>query len=139
MNNDIVILISEDHGKQISVGSRESLFCRFRISAAQSNNQFQYRRTTFSSQFKSRVGNILVKTTTRRINLNIDDTPISVVAWVFQLWEKPMNFMFVYYESIKRDLKIRPIHECWYDERLQTKTKEFTRLTYTGFQELVCM
>jgi hypothetical protein len=38
----------------------------------------------------------------------------------------------VYYESIKRELKIRPIYECRCDERLQTKTKEFTRLTYTG-------
>jgi hypothetical protein len=38
----------------------------------------------------------------------------------------------VYYESIKRELKIRCIYECRCDERLQTKTKEFTRLTYTG-------
>jgi hypothetical protein len=38
----------------------------------------------------------------------------------------------VYYESIKRELKIRPIYECRCDERLQTKTKEFTRLAYTG-------
>jgi hypothetical protein len=40
----------------------------------------------------------------------------------------------VYYESIKRELKRRchVIHECRCDERLQTKTKEFTRLTYTG-------
>ena len=38
----------------------------------------------------------------------------------------------VYYESIKRELKIRSIYECRCDERLQTKTKEFTRLTYTG-------
>ncbi len=37
----------------------------------------------------------------------------------------------VYYESRKRELKIRPIYECRCDERLQTKTKEFTRLTYT--------
>jgi hypothetical protein len=36
----------------------------------------------------------------------------------------------VYYESIKREL--RPIYECRCDERLQTKTKEFTRLAYTG-------
>ena len=43
------------------------------------------------------------------------------------------RFVFVLYcESIKRDLKIRPIYECRYDERLKTKTKEFTRLTYTG-------
>jgi len=38
----------------------------------------------------------------------------------------------VYYESIKRELKIRSIYECRCDDRLQTKTKELTRLTYTG-------
>ena len=38
----------------------------------------------------------------------------------------------VYYESIKRELKIRPIYECRCDETLQTKTKEFTLLSYTG-------
>ena len=41
-------------------------------------------------------------------------------------------WFFVYYESIKRELKIRSIYECRCDERLQTKTNEFTRLTYTG-------
>jgi hypothetical protein len=39
----------------------------------------------------------------------------------------------VYYESIKRELQIRPIYECRCDDRLQTKVQEFTRLTYTGF------
>ena len=39
---------------------------------------------------------------------------------------------FVYYESIKWDLKIKPRYECRCDERLQTKTKRFTRLSYTG-------
>ena len=44
-----------------------------------------------------------------------------------------MNFRNgVYYESINRELKIRPIYEFRCDERLQTKTKEFTRLVYTG-------
>ncbi len=38
----------------------------------------------------------------------------------------------VYHESIKRDLKTRPIYECRCDERLKTKTEESTRLTYTG-------
>ena len=38
----------------------------------------------------------------------------------------------VYYEWIKREIKIRPIYACRCDERLQTKTKEFTRLVYTG-------
>ena len=45
------------------------------------------------------------------------------------------RFLFcevVYYESIKRELKIRGIYECRCDERLQTKTKKFTRLPYTG-------
>ena len=41
--------------------------------------------------------------------------------------------LFVYYESIKRKLKIKCICECQCYERLQTKTKEFTRLTYTGW------
>ena len=40
--------------------------------------------------------------------------------------------LVVYYESIKRELKIRPIYECRCDERLQTKDKEFTHLAYTG-------
>jgi len=39
--------------------------------------------------------------------------------------------VLVYYESTKREPKIRGIYECRCDERLQTKTKEFTRLPYT--------
>jgi hypothetical protein len=42
------------------------------------------------------------------------------------------TFYVVYYESIKRELQIKPIYECRCDERLQTKTKRFTRLSYTG-------
>jgi hypothetical protein len=38
----------------------------------------------------------------------------------------------VYDESIKRELKIKPKYECRCAERLQTKTKRFTRLSYTG-------
>jgi hypothetical protein len=38
----------------------------------------------------------------------------------------------VYYESIKRELKIKPIYECRCDERLKTKAEESTRLAYTG-------
>ena len=47
-------------------------------------------------------------------------------------YESIKRKIIVYYESIKRKLKIRGIYECRCDERLQTKTKEFTRLTYTG-------
>ena len=39
--------------------------------------------------------------------------------------------VFVYYESIKRELKTKPIHEFRYDERLKTKVEESTRLTCT--------
>ncbi len=41
----------------------------------------------------------------------------------------------VYYESIKRELQIKPIYECRCDKRLQTKTKRFTRLSYTEREE----
>ncbi len=40
----------------------------------------------------------------------------------------------VYYESIKRELQIRCIYECRCDERLQSKTKEFTHLGYTDVE-----
>jgi hypothetical protein len=39
----------------------------------------------------------------------------------------------VYYESIKREVKTRPIYECRCDERLKTKTEKSTCLPYTGF------
>jgi hypothetical protein len=41
---------------------------------------------------------------------------------------------FVYYESIKRELKIRPTYNCRCDERLKIKPEDSTRLTYTGFR-----
>ncbi len=45
-----------------------------------------------------------------------------------------MVMFFVYYESIKREIKtrIKPIYECRCDERLQPKTKRSTLLSYTG-------
>ncbi len=39
--------------------------------------------------------------------------------------------MVVYYETIKGDLKIKPISECRSDERLKTKSEESTRLSDT--------
>ncbi len=38
----------------------------------------------------------------------------------------------VYYESMNREIKTRPIYECRCPERLKTKTEESTRLVYTG-------
>jgi hypothetical protein len=40
-------------------------------------------------------------------------------------------YLFVYYESIKRELKTKPIYEFRCNERLQTKVEEFTRLACT--------
>jgi hypothetical protein len=42
----------------------------------------------------------------------------------------------VYYESIKREIKTRPLYECRCDERLKTKDEESTHLTYTGLKEM---
>ena len=44
----------------------------------------------------------------------------------------PWQNFVVYYESIKRELKTRPIYECRCDERLNPKAEESTRLAYTG-------
>ncbi len=44
---------------------------------------------------------------------------------------------FVYNESIKRDLKIRLIHEYRYDERLKTKNDESTLLSRVVYYESI--
>ena len=44
--------------------------------------------------------------------------------------------LFVYEESIKRELKIRPGYDCRCDERLKTKVEDSTHLTYTGLKKL---
>jgi hypothetical protein len=55
-------------------------------------------------------------------------------------WGKTKNWSFknvVYYETIKREVKIKPISECRYDGRLKTKVEESKRLSDTGlFGEL---
>jgi hypothetical protein len=38
----------------------------------------------------------------------------------------------VYYQSIKREVKTKPIYECRCDERLQPKGEESTCFGYTG-------
>jgi hypothetical protein len=45
--------------------------------AQHDRGQFHYRRAAFSSQLKSRVGNILAKAAALRINLNIDGAPLA--------------------------------------------------------------
>jgi hypothetical protein len=41
----------------------------------------------------------------------------------------------VYYESRKRELKIRLMNEGRYDERLKVRVEESTFLTYTGLHD----
>ena len=43
--------------------------------------------------------------------------------------------LVVYYESIKRELKTRPIYDCRCDEKLKPKDDESTCVTYTGLLE----
>jgi hypothetical protein len=38
--------------------------------------------------------------------------------------------LFIYYETIKRELNKRLIYECRCDERLKTKTEGYTLLGY---------
>ena len=38
----------------------------------------------------------------------------------------------LYYESMKREVKTRPMYDCRCDERLKTKAEESTCLVYTG-------
>jgi len=64
------------------------------------------------------------------------------VGWILREWSLSgghhlsSNTRFdddiVYYESIKREVKIRPIFECRCDERLKTKVEESTLLVSTG-------
>jgi hypothetical protein len=50
----------------------------FTVQLAQyDRDQFHYRRAAFSSQLKSKVGNILGKAAALRITLNIDGAPIA--------------------------------------------------------------
>jgi len=53
----------------------DRFFATSGVQLAQTNH-FHYRRAAFSSQLKSKVVNILAKTTSLRVNLNIDGVPI---------------------------------------------------------------
>ncbi len=72
------------------------------------------------------------------LSLKKEDAPERILffkpmSWLGQIRpHRRDEFFEVYYESIKREPKIRGINKCRCDERLQTKTKEFTRLPYTG-------
>jgi hypothetical protein len=52
------------------------------------------------------------------------------LLFILDLVCPPEKYVVVYYESMKRKLKIKPIYECRCNGRLQTK--RFTRLPHTG-------
>ncbi len=51
------------------------------------------------------------------------------VRWETKTWRN--IYLYIYYESTKRKVKTKYICECRCYESLQSKTKEFTRLSYT--------
>jgi hypothetical protein len=55
-------------------------------------DQFHYRRAAFSSQLKSKVDNILVKTAALRINLNIDGSPVDSKSHTHPSHSKPLVY-----------------------------------------------
>ena len=56
----------------------DRFFAASGVQLAQSDRgQFHFRRAAFSSQLKSKVGNILDKSAVLRITLNLDGTPIT--------------------------------------------------------------
>ena len=62
-------------------------------------------------------------------------------TWFTHPWgliSDPSFVVFVYYESIKQEVKIKPIYECRCDERLKTKAKESTHLTSTRIRRKTC-
>ena len=65
---------------------------------------------------------------------DIDDwvgTDMSCQVCGIIYFEFQFPIIVVYYESLKREVKTKPIYEFRCDERLQTKSEEFTRLTCT--------
>ncbi len=89
-----------------------------------------HNRSRFRSEFRSRIH------TQTHTDTHTHTQPLSrtcQISWVVDISRCEEGFvLFVYYESTKREQKIKPIYECRCDERLQTKTKRFTRLSYTG-------
>ncbi len=101
-------------------------------------------------EYEHRVGTstntTLMSDTLKSIGLTESDVTRAKV-W---LWKKSMDlsrvyieedgyfflgeWVFVCYESTKRELKNKRIYECLCDERLKTKDEGSTRLTYTGLR-----
>ncbi len=72
---------------------------------------------------KTKGSNVSVRRVTSRVGGGVYDSR----------WRHTHGPKFdVYYDTIKRELKIKPISECRFDERLKTNTEESTLLSDTG-------
>jgi hypothetical protein len=68
----VCLLFLQDHKET------DRFFATLGVQFPQSTSgQFHYHRTEFSSQVQSKIDNILVKASSLRILLNIDDTPVA--------------------------------------------------------------
>jgi hypothetical protein len=88
------------------------------------SGQFHYHRVVFSSQLKSKIDDILTKTTGLRITLNIDDTP-----------ETSRSHTHPSHSETSRLFNLVSIfrQDCRCDEKRKTEVKGSVRLGYTGF------
>jgi diadenosine tetraphosphate (Ap4A) HIT family hydrolase len=68
-----------------------------------------------------------------RLNTETGGSKTPRIHWVARvnIHRKTKRYLFIYYESTKKKLKTKYICECRCYERLQTKTKEITCLSYT--------
>jgi hypothetical protein len=88
--------------------------------------------TSSTLKFLWQIYEALVAVEAHRADLTTHTLSMSSSGSTGHLGDSNRTLLEVYYESIKREPKIRGINKCRCDERLQTKTKEFTRLPYTG-------
>ena len=64
------------------------------------------------------------------------ETPVSEMGVKARAKDKTYIYVsVVYYESIKRELKTKPIYECRCNERPKPKAEESTRLACTGVHD----
>jgi hypothetical protein len=88
-------------------------------------SKFCGNRSRFRSEFRSRIH------TQTHTDTHTHTQPLSrtcQISWAVDISRCEEGFvLFVYYESTKREQKIKPIYECRCDERLQTKTKRFAQ------------
>jgi hypothetical protein len=87
-------------------------------------------------------GNLIIRplphTTQRKMDpqqIHLHGVCVSTLAHPFDVIRMDFPILFVYYETIKREVNKRLIYECRCDERLKAKAEGFTCLAHTGLRE----